>query len=227
MTKRVDQEVLLDENLEKGFDEVLEDLQKSLNPDSEELSKADKDDEEKKPSKSDVTDDEDEEEEDEYEEDDVEKSIEDILRDDEEASAAMDVSDFLLQFTKAIDETMTGLMSRVANVEKLTKSIGQMTVKQAQLSKSMSETVAAIGGQPLPPKSVVALNKASRFGEENDQVEASPAEVLIKSRDWLQKGKVNLVEAGMIEGRVNKGLIGKMNDPLDAKIINLLKEESK
>lgn len=218
MAKTVDQNVLLDDdNLEKGFDEALEDLQKSLNP---ELSKS----EDEKTKKSKVADeDEDEEEDEEYEDEDMEKSITDILAEDEEAAAAMDVEPFLLQLAKAIDESLQGVNSRIANVEKLTKSIGQMTVANAQLSKSMSDTVVSIGKEPVAPKSVTVMAK-SRFGTEEDHVETSGADILIKSREWLADGKISLLDAGNIEGRVNKGLIGNVNDALDQKTMALLKE---
>jgi hypothetical protein len=77
---------------------------------------------------------------------------------------------------------------------------------------------------PIPSGSIKRLQKA-RFdtGDGNAQ-EYNPRDVLAKSRDWIKDGKITLMEAGNIEGRVNKNLLGKVKDPLDHKIAELMKE---
>jgi glucan-binding YG repeat protein len=98
-TNVANQEVLLDDDLiEKDFNDALESLQKSLKL---EKAKDEDEDDEKSYEESDAEEDEDESEEDEKE---MEKSISDILAEDPEAAAAMDVEPFLRQLAKAIDE---------------------------------------------------------------------------------------------------------------------------
>jgi len=46
----------------------------------------------------------------------------------------------------------------------------------------------------------------------------------MKSRDWLRTGKIDLGEAGNIEGRINKNLLGRVNDRLDQKVAALMRE---
>jgi hypothetical protein len=43
------------------------------------------------------------------------------------------------------------------------------------------------------------------------------------SRGWLQEKAISLTEAGKIEGRINKGLLGKVGDGLDQKVASLMK----
>jgi len=44
--------------------------------------------------------------------------------------------------------------------------------------------------------------------------------------DWLKNEKIDLLEAGMIETRINKGQLGKRKDTLDRKVAQLIKEAS-
>lgn len=223
----VAEEVLLDDELiEKGFNDALDDLQKSLGL-TEGLSKAGK----APPVKDEDEPEEDEDfEEEEEEEDEYRKSISDILAEEPEAAAAMDVEPFLLQLAKAIDESVEAIASAVnaklAKVEKLVKSQGAMTAASAQLQKSTREMVKAIGEQPVGTGSIRRLQKSSRFEGTGGATEVDNTTVLAKSRDWLLQKKIDLVEAGKIEGRINKGLLGKVNDGLDQKVAALMREAS-
>lgn len=226
------QEVLLQDDLdiEKGFNDAIDDLRKSLGHSGGEegLRKAKKgkkndDDSESMAEEAieeeveeEVDDDEDEEEES------YRKSIEDTLREEPEAAAAMDVEPFLLQLAKAIDESIGAMGSRVGKVEKLVKSIGNATVASADLQKSMNSQIEKIGGTPVPTGSVRRLQKARFEGSEQD---FDTRDVLAKSRDWVKTNKIDLTEAGSIEGRINKGLLGKVNDKLDQKVAALMREE--
>lgn len=211
------EDVLLDDlDIENGFNDAIDDLRKSLSLSSGELRKAKKDEDEGYES-------EDEDSEDEGEEEETyRKSIEDTLREEPEAAAAMDVEPFLLQLAKAIDESNAELVERVAQVERLTKSIGQAAVASSELQKSTREMVKQIGGMPVPSRSLKRLQK-SRF--DGDEKEFDTRDVLAKSREWFQKGKIDLTEAGLIEGRINKNLLGRVNDKLDGKVAALMGEE--
>lgn len=226
------EEVVLEGGLdiEKGFNDAIDDLRKSLgHPDvegsQEKLLKA------KAPSfKKKDEDEEPEEGEEEEEEDEYRKSIEDALREEPEAAAAMDVEPFLLQLAKAIDEGIDALgemvSARVGKVEKLVKSIGNATVASAELQKSTREIVKQIGDTPLPSGSVRQLKKARFDVEGGDPQEFDTREVLAKSRDWVKTGKMDLLEAGNLEGRINKQILGKVHDRLDQKVVALMREAS-
>lgn len=212
-------ENVLDDGLdiEKGFNDAIDDLRKSLSLSDGELRKAKGDEAE---SEDDFESDEDEDEDDEGEP--YRKSIEDTLREEPEAAAAMDVEPFLLQLAKAIDESIADVGVRMSRVEKLTKSIGMAAVASSELQKSTRELVQRIGGAPVPSGSVRRLEKARFNGSET---EVEPRDVLSKSREWFQKGKIDLTEAGLIEGRINKNLLGRVNDRLDQKVAALMGEE--
>lgn len=211
-----------DELIEQDFNDALTDLQKSLEPDekTDELQKAKGD---KSPE---VEEDEDKGEEEEEEEQ-YTKSIADILDEDPDASVAIDVEPFLRQLVKAVDESIAELIKsvgkRMGTLEKLVKSQSAVLLQTAKLEKSISDTIQAIGGQPVPSNSIRTLAK-SRFGNEESAPEYSNMDVLAKSRDWVKNQKISLIDAGKIEGRINKGKLGTFGDRLDQKVAELMKE---
>jgi len=239
-----EEKVLLEDNpdIEKGFNDAIDDLRKSLGQGTEPGEKGDKKGDDQKnlekagkvPSQFDKgknkdtepEEDEEEEEEDEEEEASYRKSIEETLKEEPQAAAAMDVEPFLLQLAKAIDEGIEQLekavSARVGKVEKLVKSIGSATLATAELQKSTRDMVKQIGEQPMPTGSLKVLRKA-RF-DENTEVDTR--DVLAKSREWVKDGKIDLNEAGNIEGRINKGLLGKVHDALGQKVAALMGEEA-
>ena len=240
-------EVLLEENLdiEKGFNDAIDDLRKSLGQDAEPGEKGEKKENQKnldkagkvppqfdKDKNKDTKPEEDEEDEEEKrkreeeEERSYRKSIEETLNEEPQAAAAMDVEPFLLQLAKAIEEAPEQLakvvLARIGEVEKLVKSIGNATLATATLQKSTLDMVKQIGEQPMPSGSLKVLRKA-RF-DENTEVDTR--DVLAKSREWIKNGKIDLTEAGNIEGRINKGLLGKVHDALDQKVAALMGKEA-
>jgi len=234
------EEVLLKDNLdiEKGFNDAIDDLRKSLGQETEPGEGDDKKENLDKAGKvppqfdkkknEDAKPEEDEEEEEEENEDEksYRKSIEETLKEEPQAAAAMDVEPFLLQLAKAIDEGIEQLekavSARVGKVEKLVKSIGSATLATAELQKSTRDMVKQIGEQPVASGSLRQLQKA-RF-DENTEVDTRV--VLAKSREWVRDGKIDLNEAGNIEGRINKGLLGKVRDALDQKVAALMGKEA-
>lgn len=243
-----EEKVLLKDDLdiEKGFNDAIDDLRKSLGQDAESGEKDEKGKDQKnldkagkvpsqfdKDKNKDTKPEEDEDEEEERkrkereEEASYRKSIEETLKEEPQAAAAMDVEPFLLQLAKAIDEGIEQLekavSARVGEVEKLVKSIGSATLATAELQKSTRDMVKQIGEQPMPSGSLKVLRKA-RF-DENTEVDTR--DVLAKSRNWVKDGKIDLVEAGSIEGRINKGLLGKVHDALDQKVAALMGKEAK
>ena len=229
-TKEAQGVLLEDEALEKGFNEAVDDLKKSIGDDSKELRKAKKappeGSEEEEESDSEESD-EDEEDEEEEENDEkkppFKKSIEEVIAEDPEAAAAMDVEPYLRELAKGLDEVLseiaTAFSKRMGKIESMVKSQSRVILVQAELEKSIHGKIDAMGQTAQPTKGMRVLAK-SRFGKEGR--EFSPVQVLAKSRDWLRKGKINLLESGMVETRVNKNLLGKIGDAFDAKVEALL-----
>jgi Fe-S cluster assembly scaffold protein SufB len=221
-----EKENVLDETLEESFNDAMADLQKSLDDESvdQPLSKAKKSPDEAPEDEEgyqEGAEDEDEDEDEDEEKGKMNKSIEELLSEDPESAAAMDIEPFLVQFVKALDESLSGIRTKVGQVEKLAKSIGKATLASASLQKSMQDTIVRIGETPVSSQSVRALRKARFEGEEN---EVDTREVLSKSRDWVKKGSISLLEAGNLERRINKNLLGKVGDDLDNKVKALMKE---
>lgn len=244
--KEATKEVLDIETLENGFNDNLADLRKAIGGVVEETVSEGKDKQTLKKAgaksktakahnfdegaEDDEEAEEDEEEEDEEEEEEavVKKSIEDQLSENLEAEASMDVEPFLRELVKAIDgrfdEMRKSMEEKLGIIEVLAKAQGKTLVAQSELSKAQAETVKKIAQEDRKIGGLRRLNKA-RFdtGSENP-VEVNGPVILEKSMDWLKNKKIDLVEAGMIEGRVNKGILGKQDDRLDRKVALLLKE---
>lgn len=169
------------------------------------------------------------EEEEEEEEEEVGKSIEDQLAEDPEAEASMDVEPFLRQLVKAIDERIDKMQKSVRTkldtIEVLAKAQAGTLLAQADLQKAQASTVDRIAKQDQKVGGLRRLNKA-RFDTDGEPVEMDGPAILVKSVDWVNEKKIDLMEAGMIENRVNKGVLGQQNDALDHKVAKLLKEAS-
>ncbi len=233
---------LTEDVLEKSFNDALAGLDKALGISTEDSKKADElqkarelikaEEEAKKPAKDEEEDEPEEEDEDdeddEGEEEGMKKSIEDMLAEDPEAEASMDVAPFLNSFVKSFDVALSGLrkefMSQLTEQGTLIKSQALLLKAQAELSKSTKEYVKKIGEEPIQTTSVRMLQKSRFETEGTEAVELSGVEILQKSTEWLADKKIDLMQAGMIESRVNKGSIGKVNDALDQTVNELLRE---
>lgn len=237
---------LTEDVLEKSFNDALTGLDKALGistegvskekPTEEELQKAREllkaEEEVKKPTKKDDGEDEEDEdeEEEEGEEEGMKKSIEDMLEEDPEAEASMDVAPFLKSMVQSFDKVLNvmkkDILKEVSSQNVLIKSQALLLKAQAELSKSTKEYVKKIGETPIKTTSVRSLQK-SRFEssvEGVEPIEIVGTEILQKSSEWLNAEKIDLVQAGMIESRVNKGTIGKVGDALDKTVNTLLRE---
>lgn len=228
-----EKDVLDEKELEESFNKSLADLKDSIGEVVEEnLEKAKKkkvfpppkasDDEEDEEKEEDEDDDEEEEEEEEEA-----KSLDDYVDENQEAAAILEIEPYLRAFQKSIAHALADLSKSVAKrldkMEVLTKSLARVTLAGAELQKSVKDEVVRIGAAKLPIKSFMLKGRTA--GEKN--IEVDPQEVLLKSRVWRAKGLIDLVEAGAIENRVNLRRLGVLNDPLDQKVIALVKAEEK
>lgn len=240
------EEVLEDEDLEKSFNEAVEEWDKlnksDSDPDPDPEPEPDDSDEgdadkglekaakkKKFPPKKKEVDREPEDEDEEEDEEGVKKSIEDQLEGDAEAEAAMDVEPWLREFAKSIDKAFKTLTqvhkSRIEKLEKLVKAQGNMLKAQVQLQKSNSDMLEKIGKTEIPSGSIMSLQKARFENKDADPTEIDGADLLNKGQEWLLKGHIDILESTKLVNRVNKGLVGKYGDALDQKVKKLLKEE--
>lgn len=227
-----EKDLLSDGDLEKSFNDAMGDLVKAIGEESEEddLNKAKEPD--KKAKKPPVDSEPEEEDEEEEDEDEYKKSIEFELAENEEAEAAMDVEPFLRAFAKSFDEAIMDLAKSFENrfakldkIEAIVKSQSKLMKVQAELQKSIQDTTEKIGKQELQSSSVRRLQK-SRFETGEKAVEMNGPSILAKSSEWLLNKSISIVEAGVIESRVNKGTLGKVNDTLDKKVNELIVKEA-
>ncbi|KKK96903.1 hypothetical protein LCGC14_2658100, partial [marine sediment metagenome] len=161
----------------------------------------------------------------------VKKSIDDFLAEDPEAEAAMDVSPFLAQLTKAvkaIEERVDGLQKSISDkmvgVETMLKAQGKATYLQMELQKSQRTTVELIAKEDREVGGMLRMRKSRFDGEGSVNIDGPT--VLEKSREWVAEKKIDILEAGLIEQRVNKNSLGTYKDDLDSKVERLIKEAS-
>jgi len=244
MEGKATEEVLDIKAQEESFNETLVALRKAIGEskdeedseetdDTQDLTKAGSKSKAAKAKKDDDAEDEEEaeeEEEDEEEKEKIGKSIEDQLEEDPEAEASMDVEPFLRQLVKAIDvridEMQKSVRMKLDSIEVLAKAQAGTLLAQADLQKAQANTVDRIAKQDQKVSGLRRLNKARFEVTGGESVEMDGPSVLVKSMGWVQEKKIDLVEAGMIEARVNKGILGRQNDALDHKVMTLLKEAS-
>ena len=219
------QETLEDTKLDESWNQAMESLRKSI---GEPAPVAEEDDESKvqsdlkKAVSEEIVEEEVEVDEDLY------KSLEDYVSEDPEAEAAMDVAPFLRQLVKSLDsvvaDTRKTLAKEIETVKEMTKAHARLAIENATLQKSVHETLERIGQQPIKSGSVKALQKSRFEASEGDKQMDAPT-ILSKSTRWLVNGKIDAVDAGKIEARLNKGTLFTNGDALDKKVETLLKEE--
>lgn len=221
--------IVTEEDLEKGFDEAMAFLKSQIEEFTpqpvEKLSKAKGEDEEEG--------DEEDNEEDEDDED-IEKSLEEMLSgsDNEDVAGAMDVEPFLREMVKSFDKKLGQMNNQINALAVFTKSMAKANMAAQELLKSKLEgdkdiraTVHKIADTPVPSGSVRALSK-SKFDDGEKEAVVTGVDVLSKSTSWLSNGKINALEAGKIEYRINHGSLFKSGDRLDQKVEELLKKEA-
>jgi hypothetical protein len=202
--------------LQKSWNESLEELRKSVNPDGDPLEKA------KKPKVAafEASEEEGEEEDNVGEEEDeageaeekgkgkgkekVKKSLADeIAASDPEAEAAMDIEPFLKALANQIGDKTITLEKAVTDLTKMVRIQGKALLSSMDLQKSLQDQVAVIGGQPVPTKGV--LQKSAQRFPEGEAPEKSKQEVMLKAMDLARQGKIENRMITILEGRLNHG----------------------
>jgi len=187
----------MDETLVKSFEESIATLEKALG-------KSEKEEEaEENVSESVQTDDdqvvENEGSTEEEEKEETQKSLEDSIKEDEEAGNLLDVSGFLKSLVKSISEKLEVFEKRIGKMEMLQKSMVEAQVNEMKLVKSIADT-------PQPRKSVLRKSERTFMGEGDQKITMSREEILTKAREAMEKGKISFREASILEDRLNKGI---------------------
>jgi hypothetical protein len=217
--------VLDPDQLEKSWDESISALRnilggedKPVEPapaaDLEKAKKAPPDDEEEGDEEEDETDEEEEEEKMPFPK--AKKSLPDaVAEQNEESEAAMDVAPFLKSLAEGIqvyldaslDNLYKSLSKKLGAVSDLSKALAKAVVNSAEMQKSIRDVVYKIGKTQIPTGTV--LRKAvERFEPQSatDPQNYDKAATLQKSYELLKSGKIDILMATKIEGRVAKNL---------------------
>jgi len=157
------------------------------------------------------------------------KSIEEgVEENDEEASDALNG----IPFVKALVETLDGQMielvkaitylaKKIETVEdKLGKS-EKVTIEEAKLVKSISETIRKIGETPLPRQAKInqiEIIKKSGTEAMGEKTTITKGQAVIKLTELFKANKINLVESTKLEEIIQKGL------PVPDKYLKLMAE---
>jgi hypothetical protein len=111
----------------------------------------------------------------------------------------LEVTPFLEELTKSISRRLDALAARMDEVENLQKAIGASVHSTGHFLKALSE-------EPTPRKAV--LNRQERIFKSADgqEVTMTRDEIMAKARDAAKTGRISLIDVGIIEERLNKGL---------------------
>jgi hypothetical protein len=227
---------VLDAQFEESWNASVEDLRKSVGLDN--LSKARQLPEEEDEEEGDETAPEEEgETEDEEEEEHgpakskmppqfAKKSMEDTVSEDAEAEAAMDVEPFLRQLVKAFDIAMAGVLAKVTKIEAVQKSMATVTLKSAELQKSVRDTLKLIGETPQPRQGALLKSggNGTKFGAPEGK-QFSKTEILAKSHELLVAGKLKTNEATLVEVKLNRNTFNPESDAFSKSIMDLITSE--
>jgi len=142
----------------------------------------------------------------EEEEEELGKSLEEEIGDlDEEAEIAMDVEPFLKSFVDAVDNRLKSVEATVTSVKQLQKAQSEVLLTSAEMQKNVGVAVEKMGNAPLPTMSV--MRKAvQKFGQGDKEIQMNTTQILTKSHELVKSGKLDVLMATKIEGRLNKGV---------------------
>lgn len=154
------------------------------------------------------------------------KSMEDIVSEDTEAEAAMDVEPFLRQLVKAFDIAMAGVLAKVAKIEAVQKSMADVTLKSAELQKSLRDTVQKIGETPMPRAGALLKSggNGTKFGAPEGK-QFTKNEILAKSHELLVAGKLKTNDATLVEVKLNRGTFNPETDAFSKSIMDMITNE--
>lgn len=127
----------------------------------------------------------------------MQKSIYDTIQAQE--GDYLDVAPFLRTLTKSVSDAVESIRAEVAEIKTMQKSMGKLAVAQADLMKSM-------GNAPQARQSTLQKSERTFLGSNGQKQTMSRQEILTKSMDMVQAGKMSLVDYGVVEDRLNKGM---------------------
>lgn len=220
-------------NAAEAFDEALSSLNKSASEETEEdeLKKA------KKATKTAVEEpeeepEEEEESEEEEEEEEEEKpkkkkvgmkkstsetpSLDSLVRENEEAAAAMDVEPFLKALVDGIDKKISAIQSGIQErIVELSESFDKMV----ELQKAQSQVLVAEGtllksalgvdketlGKPVARKATLAIERFAKSAA-NEDAQFTVADAKMKLIELVKSKKLTPHQVAIVEGRLNKNL---------------------
>jgi hypothetical protein len=196
--------------LSKSWNENIESLRKSLTSAGDEpLEKANK---KKKPAdEEDEYDEEDESEEEEGGDKKMKKSLsQEMAEADPDAEMIMDIEPFLKSLADAIGSRLDKGLAKLAKSMKasseLTQAVGNVVLSNAEMSKSIKESLETLGDVPIPSGSLLRKS-GDRFDKTDDKKKKkNPMQIMQKAMKFCQEGKIEAKDVTVLESRLQKGL---------------------
>jgi hypothetical protein len=213
--KEIDPEVQEGEEIEKSFDDAMDDVKKLTKSEDENDDEGGDDTDSKKPwkkgkKKKKMDDDDDD---DDDEDDDMEKS-EDLEFDYEEALAKsesdledgeelfVDAEPIIKSMMSPIIKGLNALNKRIDSIEAISKAHAELSIGSAKIMKSLGD----FSGKPAPRKGITSVERTFTKSEGDQTRTLSKAEATKKLDSLIKSGAVTSMEVGVIEGRIHKGL---------------------
>lgn len=152
----------------------------------------------------------------------MKKSLGDLVAEDPEAEAAMDVEPFLKSLPDAVqkylDVRVTKLEKAIAKIGDFLQIQGQAILASSEFQKSIDVKIQKIGETTIPSGSVTSTATGRFASTGTEKTGPTKFEIMQKSQDLLKAGKLELKDITTIEGRLNKNL------DLPAHLAHLFKE---
>jgi len=124
------------------------------------------------------------------------QSLYDEMR--ESSSDFLEVTPYLDNLTKGISRRMSALEKSVGDMVAFQKSMGGAIVNTGKLVKSLADA-------PAPRQAIINKQERSFVGSDGKQTSMTRQEIIQKSMQAVQSGKMSAQEAAIIEERLNKG----------------------
>jgi hypothetical protein len=135
----------------------------------------------------------------------IKKSLPDLIAEDPEAEAAMDIEPYLKSLALGIDKKTESLEKAVADLTKMVKIQSKAFLASMDLQKSMQDRLDAIGNKKIPVQTVLKKSDTGRFSAGEGQPEMSQVQIMNKAMDLSRQGVIGSRDVTILEGRLNSG----------------------
>jgi hypothetical protein len=111
------------------------------------------------------------------------------------------------------------LRKSLKQVKKMMKAQGSLTIKTAEMQKSMSDVVTKMGLTPMPILSRISIASGQKFAKAQGSKEWTRDELLKKSVELVQSGGLDVKDASLLELKLNHQTFNPEMDAFSKSII--------